>query len=62
MDFPSPRVLHADAPFTEFLQGLLVMDLATKRIVQRLPEIKPYAHIEYDAGYLIATGRGELSM
>ncbi|GHJ89015.1 hypothetical protein NliqN6_5417 [Naganishia liquefaciens] len=37
-------------------QGLLVMDMRTKSIIQRIPEVKQYAHIEYDAGYLVATG------
>lgn len=34
------------------------MDLSTKTIVQRIPEVRVYAHIEYDSGYLIAAGRG----
>jgi hypothetical protein len=44
--------------FLETQGGLLVMDLSTKTIVQRIPEIRVYAHIEYDCGYLIAAGRG----
>lgn len=32
------------------------MDLRTRTIIQRLPEVKQYAHIEYDGGYLVATG------
>ncbi|KAI5449261.1 hypothetical protein NCC49_005177 [Naganishia albida] len=39
--------------------GLLVLDLSTKTIIQRIPEIRVYAHIEYDAGYLVAAGRGD---
>lgn len=35
------------------------MDLSTKTIIQRIPEVRVYAHIEYDAGYLMTTGRGE---
>jgi hypothetical protein len=35
------------------------MDLTTKAIIQRLPEVKQYAHIEYDAGFLVATGPSE---
>jgi hypothetical protein len=50
-----------DGPFAEIQGGLLVMDLSTKTIIQRVPEVRIYAHIEYDAGYLITTGRGELS-
>lgn len=50
---------HLFGHVTETQGGLLVLDLSTKTIIQRIPEIRVYAHIEYDAGYLVAAGRGE---
>ncbi|KAJ9112092.1 hypothetical protein QFC22_006392 [Naganishia vaughanmartiniae] len=40
--------------------GLTVTDLRTKRIIQTIPEVKQYAHLEYDAGYIVATGNGDI--
>ncbi|KAJ9093043.1 hypothetical protein QFC21_006534 [Naganishia friedmannii] len=40
--------------------GLKVTDLRTKRIIQTIPEVKQYAHLEYDAGYIVATGNGDI--
>jgi hypothetical protein len=39
--------------------GLTVTDLRTKHIIQTIPEVKQYAHLEYDAGYIVATGNGK---
>ncbi|KAJ9118453.1 hypothetical protein QFC24_006099 [Naganishia onofrii] len=47
MDLPHPH-------------GLTVTDLRTKHIIQKIPEVKQYAHLEYDAGYIVATGNGDI--
>ncbi|KAJ9105033.1 hypothetical protein QFC19_003664 [Naganishia cerealis] len=54
-DFLPDPTRPMDLPYPH---GLTVVDLRTKRVIQTIPEVKQYAHLEYDSGYLVTTGNG----